>query len=146
MASTFKWVAPESTASALTTELNSLANGSYSNASSAIDNETDLYEYISLELALASLNPTGSPYVAVYAVYSVDGTNYDDGGGATAPPAGTLLTTFDISTGSATKRRTRTGLVLAPLKFKLIVLNGTAVSFAASANTLKYRRYNEQSV
>ena len=139
---TVKWAAPETTASALTTELNSLGNGSVSSASAAIDNETDLYRYVSLELYLASLNPTGTPIVQVYINPSLDGTNYED----TTPPSFSLLTTFDLATGSATKRRVRFNIPIPPLKFKLIVKNGSGVAFAASGNTLKYRRHNEQVV
>lgn len=139
---TVKWVAPESIASALTTELNSLANGSASAASGAIDNETGLYRYISLELYLASLNPTGTPIVQVYLIPTLDATNYED----TTPPNFSLLTTFDLTTGAATKRRMRWNIPIPPLSFKLIVKNGSGVAFASSGNTLKYRRHNEQVV
>lgn len=139
---TVKWVAPEAIASALTTDLNSLGNGSVSAASAAIDNETGLYQYISLELYLASLNPTGTPIVQVYLISTLDATNYDD----TTPPTFCLLTTFDLATGSATKRRTRWNIPIPPLSFKLLVKNGSGVAFASSGNTLKYRRYNAQVV
>lgn len=144
---TDKWIAPESTATALTTELNSLADGSYTNASSAIDNETDLYKFIDFEVVLASLTPTGSPYVSIYAVYSLDGTNYADGGGATAPRNTSLLATLDTSTSTGAKRLVTSGpILLSPFKFKLIALNKCGVSLASSGNTLKYRRFNGQVV
>jgi hypothetical protein len=139
---TVKWVAPEAIASALTTELNSLANGGVSSASGAIDNETGLYQYISLELYLGSLNPTGTPIVQVYLISTLDATNYDD----TTPPTFNLLTTFDLTTGATAKRRTRWNIPIPPLAFKLIVKNGSGVAFASTTNTLKYRRYNAQVV
>lgn len=141
---TDKWVAPESIQSALTTELNSLADGSYTNASSAIDNETDLYKFIDFEVVLASLTPTGSPYVAIYAVPSLDGTNYADGGGATAPRNSSLLAVLDTSTSTGAKRLVVTNILIPPLKFKLIAQNKCGVSLASSSNTLKYRRHNGQ--
>jgi hypothetical protein len=147
MATTNKWVVPNTIATALSTELNSLANGSYTNASSAIDNETDLYEYLDLELLLASLTPSGSPYCSVYLTKSIDsGTNFEDGGGATAPPGAALICTFDLSTSTGAKRRVMGNLLIPPLQFKLIVLNSSGVSLASSGNTLRYRRHNEQSV
>lgn len=140
---TASWAAPNTIGNALTTELNSLANGSYSSASSAIDNEAGLFLYLDLELLLASLTPTGAPTVSVYAVYSIDnGTNFEDGGGATAPPNAALLCTIDLSTSASIKRRTRVNLSIAPLQFKLVVLNNSGVSFAASGNTVRYRRHN----
>lgn len=146
MASTFKWVAPESIATALSTDLNSLANGSYSAASAAIDNETDLYTYLNLEVYLASLTPTGTPTISVFLVPSVDGTNYTDGGGSTAPPAETLISVVTLSTSAGTKYRSAKNIVIPPLKFKLILLNSSGVALASSGNTVKYRRHNGQSV
>ena len=146
MASIFKWVAPESIATALTTDLNSLANGSYSAASAAIDNETDLYTHLDLEVYLGSLTPTGTPTVSAYLVPSVDGTNYTDGGGATAPPIETLIAVLSLSTSTGAKYRSATNIPIPPLKFKLILLNSSGVALASSGNTLKYRRHNGQAV
>src|SRR5690242_11225523 len=114
MATTTKWVAPEATATALTTELNSLANGSQSAVSTAIDNETDLYQYVSLELVLASLTPTGTPYCSVYLVASLDGTNYED---LTTSASHAVIATFPMSTAVAAKRIVVKNLLIPPLKF-----------------------------
>lgn len=139
--STLSWVAPEAIATALTTELNSLANGGLCTASSAIDNETDLYEYVEVELALASLNPTGSPYLLLYLVKSVDGTNYED---SNTTMSHQVVATLPVATGSATKRVCVGNILIPPCKFKLAVQNQTNVTLAAASNTVKYRRYNEQ--
>lgn len=141
--STQKWAAPESIATALTTELNSLANAAQSSASAAIDNETDLYQYIELELVLASLTPTGAPYSLVYLVKSVDGTNYED---VTTSAAHAVLAVFPMSTAVAAKRICIANLLIPPCKFKLVVQNQAGPALASSGNTLKYRRYNEQAV
>lgn len=142
MTVTAKWTAPESIASALTTELNSLTDGSVCTASAAIDNETDLYQYIELELVLASLTPTGVPYMVVLIQYTLDGTNYNDNTETGSP----ILGTCQFSTGVAAKRNVFGPFVIAPLKFKLSVVNHAGVTLAASGNTLKYRRHNEQGV
>lgn len=141
----FSWDTPIAIASALTTELNSLANGSYTAASAAIDNETGLYEYMGAELALASLTPTGTPSASLFLVESLDGTNYADGGGSVVPANESLIGTFSLSTGVGAKRRILSKILIPPFPFKLIVLNNAGVALAASGNTLKVRRYNERS-
>jgi len=137
---TTKWAAPEAIQTALTTELNSLGNGSTSSASATVDNETDLYPYIDLELALASLTPTGAPTVDVYLICSLDGTNYDD---LSTNNLGTYLASFAFSTATTAKRCVLRNLIIPPLKFKIAVANNAGVSLAATSNTVKYRRHAE---
>lgn len=149
MASTFKWATPENIATALSTELNSLANGSYSNASGAIDNATGLYQFMQLELYLASLTPVAGQSVAVYLLPTLDATNYADGGGAVAPSSGAFLCSFELRAAAATQRRVSRILEIPPLSFTLVVNNVTitsGVAFASSGNTLKYRRFYMQAV
>lgn len=143
MATTNKWVAPEAIATALTTQLNSLANGSICTASSAIDNLTDLYQYIELELVLASLTPTGTPYCLVYLQKQIDGTNDED---LTTSASHLVIATFPMSTAVAAKRIIVSNILIPPTSFKLAVQNQAGPALASSGNTLKYRRYNEQSV
>lgn len=143
MALTQQWVAPETAATALTTELNSLANGSISSQSSAIANQTDLYQYIELELVLASLTPTGTPYCYVYLVKQIDGTNYED---LTTSSSHALIAVLPFSTAVAAKRIVVSNILIPPCAFKLAVQNQAGPALAASGNTLKYRRYNEQAV
>ena len=143
MPTTQKWLAPEATATALTTELNSLANAAQCTASAAIDNETDLYQYLELELVLASLTPTGTPYCLVYLVKSVDGTNYED---VTTSASHLVVAALPMSTAVAAKRINVANILIPPCKFKLVVQNQCGPALGASANTLKYRRYNEQAV
>lgn len=143
MTTTQKWVAPESIATALTTELNSLSDGSLSTLSSEIDNETGLYQYMGLELSLASFNPSGSPYVEVYLFKSIDGTNYEDGSSTLSQ---CLLVALPVTTGSSAKESHAANLLIPPFKFKLGVRNKTGSAFAASGSVLSYRRYNEQQV
>ena len=146
---TFKWLAPEVIATALSTELNALANGSFSNASAAIANETDLFQFINLELALSSLTPVAGQMVAVYLLPTLDGTNYADGGGAVALPNENLIATISLSTSTGAKRRVVNNILIPPLGFKLVVGNlaiTSGVAFGATGSTLKYRRHNGQSV
>lgn len=137
---TVSWASPEAIQTALSTDLNSLGNGSFSAASSAIANSSGLYLYINLELYLNTLTPTAGGYVAVYLIPTIDGTNYID----TTPPANTLIATFDLNTANATKRRSAVSIPIPPFDFKLMVENKSGAAFNASSNTLKYRRYSEQ--
>ena len=150
MASTFKWVAPEALTSYLTTELNSLADSTsdttgFSAVGAEIANETDLYQYINLELVVATQGAARSAggFVAVYINYSADGTTYDD----TTDKAFTeLLGIFPLDAAVTARRLTKTNLPIPPIDFKLLVLNDTGQALAATGNTLKYRRHNEQVV
>lgn len=144
MATTFQWVAPEALATALTTELNSLANGSFSTAF-ALNNESGLYQFINFELVLASLTPAAGQQVAVYIMAAVDSTpNYPD-----ANAADNLVYVWPLSTSTSAKRKTATNILIPPLNLNITVGNLTVtsgVAFAASGNTLKYRRHNMQGV
>ena len=141
---TAKWDTPVAIATILSTDLNALANGAYSAASAAVNNETGLNLYASFELYLASLTPAAGGYCAVHILYSLDGTNFADGGGATAPSAGSLVCTFDLSTATAVKRHVRGNILLAPYQFKVVLLNAAGAALAATGNTLKYRVHSEQ--
>lgn len=145
MATTFKWVAPEAISSYYTTELNSLADGSFVAVGAEIANETDLFQYLSLELILASLSPAAGAYVDVWIDYALDGTTFAD----PAKPLQTsaLLCTFQLDTTASTAQRmTKANLTLAPLDFKLQLRNKAGVTLASTGNILKIRRHNEQGV
>jgi hypothetical protein len=146
MATTFKWAAPESIATALSGALDGIGDGTFSAASSAITNETGspaLYQYIDLELVLASLSPATGAYVDIWLEPTLDGSNYADAGKALQTAS--LLCSFQLDTAAATAQRiVRTNVPIPPLDFKLQLRNKAGVSLGASGNTLKYRRHNEQ--
>jgi len=143
MAGTFKWAAPEAIATYYTTELNSLGNGTFVAVGAEIANETDLYFYIAFELVLASLSPAAGAYVDIWINYQPDGTNYAD-------PAKPLQTSAQLcqlqldTTASTAQRIVSRACAILPMDFKLQLRNGAGVSFGASGNTLKYRRFNDQ--
>lgn len=143
MATTFSWTTPATIATALSTELNALANAAYTAASGAIDNETTPSLYLDTEIVLASLTPTGAPYCALFIAYSIDGgTNYED-----APNAASVsATTWPFTTAVSAKRLVRGNILLLPLKFKLYVQNNMGPSLGATLNTLRYRLHSESGV
>lgn len=147
MTTIFKWVAGEGAQNGITTGLDSLGDGNTA-ISAAIDNLTDLYEYIDLELYLAQITGIAPPYVSIWILYSLDGTNYEDGSAGTP---GTLPVKqpdaiIPIAEANVTSRKIVTNIPIAPLKFKILLQNSTGAAFAASGNTLKYNRHNEQVV
>lgn len=145
MATTFKWVAPEALQTYHTTALNSLADGSYTTIGAAITNETDLYQYINVELFLAALSPTAGAFVDVWMYPTMDATNFASD--SNALQTSNLLCTFQLGiTASTVQRLVRTNIPIPPLDFKVNVRNKSGVTLSSSNNTLKYRRHNEQGV
>lgn len=147
---TFKWVAPEAIATALTTELNSLANQTsdttgFTALSSEIDNETDLFQYIDLELVLATQSSARSAggTVEIWLIANVSGTYPAD---SVASLVSNFLRSFVFDATTTARRLTLKNMPLPALKFKLQARNNTGFALAASGNTLKYRRHNEQVV
>ena len=144
--STFKWTAPESLQSCLGTELNSLANAAFSAQSSAIGNETDLFEYMNLELIIAAqaANRATGATIEVWMATAVDAT-YEDA--SNVKFATQFLCAFALDDAALAARRLNLNNVpIPPLNFKLQIRNNTGQAFAASGNTLKFRRHNEQGV
>lgn len=131
------WAVAETQTTALTTELNSLADGAMAAVSPTVDNSLGLFPVITVELALASLTPTGTPYVGIYVFYSHDGTTFEDRS-ASQPHA--LAYSLPVTTGAGAKKVVSRSLLILPFKFVLGVANHTNVAFAASGNTLQYRR------
>lgn len=147
MATTFKWTTPENAVTVLGTELNALANGAYSAASAAQDNATDLYEQADFELNVTyGTNPSAGGYCGLYIVYSLDGTNYEDGGGAVAPPATRWVGNFPLRAVTTAQKISLPGIRLSPLKFKAVLVNSSGQAMGASGHTLLMRRYHEQGV
>jgi hypothetical protein len=111
----------------------------------AITNETGLYPYIAFELLLASLSPTAGAFVDIWIDYRPDGTNYSD----PAKPLQTssLLCTIPLDTTASTAQRINSQIcTIMPMDFKLQLRNMAGVALNAAGNTLKYRRFYDQSV
>jgi hypothetical protein len=133
---------------ALTTELNALANGSASVLSAEIDNSTNKYLYADMELNLASLTPTAGGFLSLYLVASVDGTNYplwDAGASPGTANNNYLVGTFSTKAAAAAQRLVMRDIELPPGKYKFGIYNGAGVALAASSNTLSWRPYNTAS-
>jgi hypothetical protein len=149
---TQKWIAGTvglTWANVMTTELNSLANGSMAIASSALDNSTNLDQYADFSIVCNTggtiIVPAGQPYMGIY-LYPLngDGSTYGDGqSGANAPGSSYWVGNISIRP-SATYAPSGTlrGVLLPPGQFKPVVYNQFGVALNASTNVLKWRTYN----
>ncbi|MGE3620741.1 MAG: hypothetical protein AB7L84_09790 [Acidimicrobiia bacterium] len=139
---TLKHSSYASIATALSTELNSLANNSLTAASSAIDNTSALELFADLELVVAAQGSARSAgaVVDVYIVPSVDGTNYADLEATCSEP----IATFALDAATTARRLAARDIPIPPGLFKLAVRNRTGQSFASSGSTLKYRTHSVQ--
>ena len=146
MAAEFKWAAfGESLTAYLSTGLNSLANGAFSALGADIANQSDLYEWMELELVLGTQGSARSAGAAVdiYGSFAADDTNY--GSDSVQGLVSNFVARFDLD--AATTARTLTVITrIYPVKFKLQALNVTGQAFPPTGNTLRYRRFNAQSV
>lgn len=133
-----------SIATDLSTGLDSLANNTNSSESSAIDNTTDRYLFMDVELNVAAqggARSTGA-YVSVYMTVSEDGTNYTRANETTAE----WVCDFPLDAATTATRATRRDIPIPALNFKLFVRNATGQAFASSGNTLKHRLHSVESV
>ncbi len=144
---TIKWKAPGSTTTILTTELNSLGAGS-NKLSAALSNdaagELDLFADFELFVSTTSARAAGS-YFALYILEELDGTNYGFGGDSLDPPASAWVGNFPIDAATATRYIHLREVPLPPTDFKVLIINNMDVAMAATANTLKFARYNYES-
>lgn len=122
-------------------DLNSLASGSYAFGSdtnvtsNALDNTSNLYAECALLLKLGSFNPSGSPYILFSYFTSPNATDYEDPQSVGVPQAGTPIWTHACSTGASAKVIVIAGIRLPPFKIKPVIGNLTGTTFASSANS-----------
>lgn len=146
MANTVKWASTvASRGNVLSTELNSLANAAFTAAGTAYDNTSNLDEWFWFEfVGGGSITPTAGAYIAIYAVNSLDATNYDDAPSANDVGFHALMATIALQTTAHTVRAlTLTPVQLPPTKIKFVVKNGSGVTLTATGNVLKLYSANE---
>lgn len=145
MANAIKWEgAWTSRSTVLTTEMNSLANGSRTAAGTEIDNSTNLDQYCCLEIYLASLTPTSGGYLQVHLVSAPGGTNYSEGDGSTDPGNDRLVAVLPLRAATGTVRKV-TGLIpIPPAKIKFLLTNNSGAALASSGNTVTMYTVNDE--
>lgn len=122
-------------------DLASLANGSYVFGSGAgltsnvYDNTSNLYPEADIHVLLGSITPSGTPFLTLYLLWALDGTNFDDPQTAGAPQAGTPSYTKGVNSGASAKIIVFSRVLLRPGKCKFVIGNNTGVSLAATSNS-----------
>lgn len=138
---TSKWSTYTATAATvLSTEANSLANGSITAAGSEIDNSTngDMRADFELILAAQGVARSGGATVPLYIVTALDGTNYTDVNASVSEPVGS----FTLDAATTARRAIVRGVPLSPAKHKPVLGNLTGQAFAASGTSVRVRLYN----
>lgn len=136
---------------ALGSELNSLANDTWSALSGEFDNSLLGFMFIDVEFDLASITPTGADAaVELYLVPSIDDTQYptySEAGSADEQENNQyFIGSVTLSLDAEIHIHTIRGIELPPGKWKLGVRNRSNVALAASGSTIKWRPWQYSSV
>jgi len=143
---TIKWGAsPTSRGTVLTTELNTLTNGSFSAVGPAYNNSSNLDRWGWVEFVSGgSITPTAGATITVFITHSPGGTNYDDPPSSTNPGSHTIVEVLSIQASAHTVRAISTRpFALPPSNIKFVLRNQTGVSLSASGNTVTLYTSNE---
>lgn len=138
MPNKIQWDAEDTTGTTiLSTQLNSLADGSKSGVGTSYDNGTNLNQYGWLEIILASLTPAAGNYALMYMyVYS---------GGTTEDVAGLIpLLPLNFTTSTGAKRLVSRRFELPPFEVNFEFENQLGVALGASGNTVKLYVANDE--
>jgi len=144
----YKHSALETIFTALSTELNSLANGAACSASSAFDNDSSGQRWPSamaeVYVAAQGSNRAAGASVSIYIVPTTDGTNYGDVTDECLDAY--LVKSWSLDDGALAARYLTGRVVLPPTDYKVILKNTTGQAFAASGNTVKLREFTGEDV
>ena len=134
-----------------TQTLDSLTDNEWTNLSDEIDNSSNLYAIVDLELELGSAAFTGTDSgIEIHLIPSVDGTNYPTwtGNGTSDEQENNLFYVGFITTTGTTAAQVGT-LLRVPLpngKYKWGVRSRANVTLASSGNALNWRPHTVTSV
>lgn len=131
---------PASIVTFLSTELNSLGNGSAA-LGAAYDNgnASNLYQFLNgLELNVTfGSSPTNGNLINLYLVFALDGTNYADNASNAPMYLGGFVLVNDTSAHRYPFISPGGVLLIPPVPFKIRAVNNSGVSFPASGSTIK---------
>jgi hypothetical protein len=146
MANALKWdAAPVSRGNVLSSELNSLADASRTNAGTEVDNSANLDTYGVLELNVDfGTAPDGDASVIIYMVSAPDGSNYAQGSSSVDPGPDAMVSSLKINASTSAQRKVSKPFLIPPSKVKFILENQTGQAFPGSGSTLELFTYNEE--
>ena len=136
----------------LSTELNSLANGSSTAAGATFDNSltANLFLFALFELNVTfGTAPTAASLINLYILPAPDGTNFDDGSASIVPPNTSYVGGFPLRAVTTAQKVNLAGgplllVSLPPVPIKLLAINNSGQAFPASGSTIKMVPYRYQ--
>ena len=139
MPNLIQWdAAPNTEGNVLSTELNSLADGSRTNAGTEVDNSANLDTYALLELTVTfGTAPSAGGYLALFMVTAPDGTQYSDGSSSVDPGADTWVLNIPVRAVTTIQHKITKIFPLPNAKFKFILENQSGQAFPASGSTVE---------
>jgi hypothetical protein len=148
MATTSQYLRGTQLTTALSTELNALANNALATKASAITLTSGLlYLFAEVELLVSfSVAPTANTGISVWFIREIDGTNYEDGFDASVTPARAADVVFGLRAATGAQRVILERKVPPGAFYPLVKNDGTGQSMAATGNTLKLRPLTPQQV
>lgn len=145
----FKWAEPSAEVTLLSTEMNTLGNGSRAVMASAHVNsgadQRNMYGDFELSLATQGSARSSGAYVELYILPTLDGTNFAYGDASLDPSPSKWRANFQYDAATTARVAIIEGILLPNCDFKVLVKNQTGQAFAASGNTLTMKKYNTQS-
>jgi hypothetical protein len=144
-----KYTARSTAVTVLSTELNSITNGSISTLSASQDNTTAGTRYpiaqVEIYIAAQGTNRAAGAYVSLYFIPELDGTNY----GNTTDECldNYFVGSASMDDAALAARYLILDRVRVPVgNYKVALKNGTGQSLATSGNTVKLRTYSNEDV
>lgn len=137
---TGKWLEVATWATKLSTELNALANSSYSNQGTAVDNSTDLALFIQARVNLAafSVAPTAGSTIALYLMPG-DGSHWSEGSSTVVPSPSHRVWSWRPDASTAARWLFTPFLELRATSVKPLMFNGSGQAFGATGSTVELR-------
>ena len=129
-----------SAANLLSTEMNSLADGSLVISTSEFDNSSNLDLLCDVEFNLASIDLSAQTSPAVY-IWFINNLSGQENGGAGVTPARAPDVIIPLRAVSAAQVVSIAGLPCPNISFDTVIKNNTGVAFASSGTTLKIETY-----
>ena len=134
------WGNLESIVSVLTTELNSLANATMSANSATQDQDAIRHNFVEFELVVTyGTAPLAGQRVLLFLLPNLDGSNFATSNIEYISHLAGIFTLDDVTTAQRIIIR---NVLLPSVDFQVALYNDAGQAMAASANTLKMRRYS----
>lgn len=138
MANEVKWKSANARTSGISGDtLNSGANV----LGSSVDNSTNLDRYLDLDLSFTcGTAPTANDVIEIYALYAIDGTNFEDGDATPTDPTKHAVAHVAARAVTSEQRQAVLNIPIAPYHFRLLLKSELDQNCTA---TVDARTHNE---